>query len=55
MNTKMLILVAMAFFAGWKRIHDPLLLFCAVMAAALWVCVLIYRLETTNVVYEEDS
>jgi Flp pilus assembly protein protease CpaA len=32
-----------------------LLLFCAVAAAVLWVCVLIYRLETNEVVIQKNS
>ena len=55
MNTKLLMLVALSFFIAWKRGNDPLLLFCAVSAAVLWVCVLIYHLETTEVVIQRKS
>ena len=53
MNTKMLMLIAMVFYFAWKRSTDPMLLFCAVFALALWVCVLLYRLETTEVTTKE--
>jgi len=55
MNTKLLMIIALAFFIAWKRSADEILLFCAVFATALWVCVLIYRMEATHIVSDRDA
>jgi hypothetical protein len=55
MNTKLLSIIAIVFFMFWKRSQDSFLLFCALFAAGLCVCVLIYRMENTQTVIEEDA
>ncbi len=54
MNTKLLILIAFAFFLSWRVGADTFLLFCALFAAGLWVCVLIYQSETTQTLTDDD-
>jgi hypothetical protein len=48
MNAKLLMIIAGLFFLFWKRAADSFLLFCALFAAGLCVCVLIYRLEAPH-------
>ena len=54
MNTKLLILIAFGFFLSWKQASDSFLLFCALFAFGLWVCVLIYRSETTRSLADDE-
>ena len=55
MNTKLLLIIAIVFFMSWKRSQDSFLLFCALFAVGLCVCVFIYRMENTQTVVEEDA
>jgi hypothetical protein len=55
MNTKLLLIIAIVFFMFWKQSQDSFLLFCALFAAGLYVCVFIYRMENTQTVIEEDA
>ena len=55
MNAKFLMITAFLFFLSWRKAADSFLLFCALVAAGLWVCVLIYRSESTQTVIDEDS
>jgi len=48
MNTKLLIIIAFVFFLAWRRASDSFLLFCAIFAAGLCICVVIYRMENTS-------
>jgi len=54
MNTKLLILIAFAFFLSWRKAADSFLLFCALFAVGLWVCVLIYRSENTRTLIDDE-
>jgi hypothetical protein len=55
MNTKLLMTIAFLFFLSWKKAADNFLLFCALFAAGLCVCVLIYRMENAHVVVEDET
>ncbi len=55
MNTKLLMIVAFLFFLSWRKAADSFLLFCALFAAGLFVCVLIYRVENTHSVVDDDT
>lgn len=55
MNTKLLMIIAFLFFLSWKKAADSFLLFCALVAAGLFVCVLIYRVENTRSVVDDDT
>ena len=55
MNIKMLMIIAFLFFLSWRRAADSFLLFCALFAAGLFVCVLIYRLENTPTMVDEET
>ena len=55
MNTKLLMIIALLFFLSWRRAADSFLLFCALFAIALFVCVLIYRMENTHSVVDDDT
>ena len=55
MNTKLLMIVAFFFFLSWRKAADSILLFCALFAAGLFVCVLIYRLENAHSVGDDDA
>lgn len=55
MNTKFLMITAFLFFLSWKKIADSFLLFCALFAAGLFVCVFIYRMENTHTVTDEEA
>ena len=54
MKINLLIIAAFLFFLFWKKTGDPLLLFCTVFAAALWICLIINRSETTRTVIDND-
>jgi len=55
MNTKWLMIIAFVFFLSWRKGADDFLLFCALFAAGLWVCVLIYRMETPGITITDDE
>ena len=55
MNTKLLLLIAFVFFLSWRKGADSFLLFCALFAAGLWVCWLIYQSESTQTLTEEEQ
>lgn len=55
MNTKLLMIIAFIFFLSWRKAADSFLLFCALFAAGLCVCVLIYRMENTQPIVDEDN
>ena len=55
MNTKLLMIIAFMFFLSWRKAADSFLLFCALFAAGLCVCVLIYRMENTPTIIDEDT
>ena len=54
MNTKFLMIMAVVFFMAWRKAADSFLLFCALFAAGLCVCVIIYRMENSRPVMDED-
>ena len=54
MSPKLLILIAFVFFLSWREGADSFLLFCALFAAGLWVCMLIYRSETTQTLTDDQ-
>lgn len=47
MNAKLLIIIGFFFFMAWRRGGDALLLFCALCAAGLSICVMIFNMETS--------
>jgi len=55
MNTKLLMIIAFLFFLSWKKAADSFLLFCALFATGLFVCVLIYRAESTPTRVDEET
>lgn len=55
MNTRVLMIVAFGFFLCWKQAADSFLLFCALFALGLWVCVVIHRMETTRSTIDDDT
>lgn len=55
MNTKLLMIIAFVFFLSWRKASDSFLLFCALFAAGLWICVLIYRMENTHTMVDDDT
>ncbi len=55
MNSKLLMIVAFLFFLSWRKAADSFLLFCTLFAAGLFVCVLIYRVENTHSVVDDDT
>lgn len=55
MNTKFLLIIAVLFFFSWREVPDDFLLFCALFAAALSVCVFIYRVENPHRVAEDED
>jgi len=55
MKTKLLMIIAFLFFLSWRKAADSFLLFCALFAAGLYVCVLICRMENTTSVVDEDT
>jgi hypothetical protein len=55
MSTKLLIIIAFLFFLAWREAADSFLLFCAVFAAGLFVCVIIFRMENTPTVVDEGA
>ena len=54
MNTKLLMLIAFAFFLSWRKAADSFLLFCALFAFGLGVCVLFYRAENTRTLADDE-
>jgi len=54
MSTKFLLIAAFMFFLAWRTAKDSFLLFCALFAAGLFICVFIYRLENTQPTIDED-
>lgn len=55
MNTKFLLITAFLFFFSWRKVDDNFLLFCAFFAAALSVCVFIYRMENVRHQMADDE
>jgi hypothetical protein len=55
MNTKLLMIIAFLFFLSWRKAADSFLLFCALFAVGLFVCVIIYRMENTHSVVDDDT
>ena len=55
MNTKFLMTIAFLFFLSWRKAADSFLLFCALFAAGLCICVFIYRMENTHSVIDEKT
>jgi hypothetical protein len=55
MNTKFLFITALMFFFSWKAMADEFLLFCALFAAAMGICVFIYRMENPYRVSDKQS
>ncbi|MFO7716575.1 hypothetical protein [Desulfosarcina sp.] len=53
MKTQLLMVIAFLFFLAWRRAADSLLLFCALSAAGLCVCVLIHRTENHIAIDDE--
>ena len=55
MNTKLLMIIAFLFFLSWRKAADSFLLFCALFAVGLFVCVIIYRMENPHSVVDDDT
>jgi hypothetical protein len=55
MSPKLLMILTCLFFVAWRKAADSFLLFCALFAAGLWVCVVIYRMDGTGSVIDEES
>lgn len=55
MNTKLLMIIAFLFFLSWKKVADSFLLFCAIFAAGLCICVILYRLENTRTAADKET
>jgi hypothetical protein len=55
MNPKLLMIIAFLFFLSWRRAADSFLLFCALFAAGLCLCVLIYRMENDHTMVDEET
>ena len=55
MNTKLLMTIAFLFFLSWRKAADSFFLFCALFAAGLCICVIIFRLENSRTVVDDDS
>ncbi len=54
MDTKIMMIIAVVFFMAWKKASDNFLLFCALFAAGLCICVIIYRMENSQSVIDEE-
>jgi hypothetical protein len=56
MNAKLLMIIGFLFFLAWKQACRQLPV-CSVpfSAAGLCVCVLVYRMETTRMVADDDN
>ena len=55
MNTKLLMIITFLFFLSWRKAADSFLLFCALFAAGLCVCVIIFRMENATMVADEET
>jgi hypothetical protein len=55
MSTRFLLIAAVMFFLAWRTARDSFLLFCALFAAGLFICVLIYRLENTEQTIDKEN
>ncbi|WP_419662234.1 hypothetical protein [Desulfosarcina variabilis] len=55
MNTKFLLITAVLFFFSWRKVADDFLLFCALFAAALSICVFIYRMENVHHMADDEN
>ncbi|BBO67373.1 hypothetical protein DSCA_13030 [Desulfosarcina alkanivorans] len=55
MNTKLLMIISFLFYLSWRKASDSFLLFCALFAAGLCVCVMIYRMENTRIAADDDA
>ena len=55
MSTKFLFITALLFFFSWRKVADGFLLFCALFAAALCICVFLYHLDNAGRIFEEDN
>jgi Flp pilus assembly protein protease CpaA len=55
MSTKFLLITAFVFFLAWRTAKDSFLLFCTLFAAGLFICVLIYRSETTHRTIDKEN
>lgn len=55
MNTKFLLITALLFFFSWRKVADNFLLFCALFAAALSICVFIYRMENVRQMADDEN
>ena len=55
MSTKFLLITAFVFYLAWRSAKDSFLLFCALFAAGLFICVFIYRLENSQPTVDKDS
>jgi len=55
MSIKFLMITAFLFFLSWKKVADDFLLFCALFAVGLCVCVFIYQMENPHQVVDEET
>ena len=55
MNTNLLMIIAFLFFLSWRKAADSFLLFCTLFATGLCVCVIIYRMENTHAVVDDET
>ncbi len=55
MNTKFLMVIAFLFFLSWRKAEDSFLLFCTLFAIGLCVCVIIYHMENTHTVVDDET
>lgn len=54
MTPRLLLIMAVVFFLFGRRAADGFLLFCALFALGLWICVVIQRLESQPIAVDED-
>lgn len=55
MNPRLLMIISCLFLFAWRQSADSFLLFCALFAAGLWICVIIYRMDTSHTIIDEES
>lgn len=55
MAPRLLMIIAIVFFLFWRRAADAFLLFGALFALGLWICVVIQRMEAPPPSVDDDT
>ncbi len=55
MSPRLLMIITCLFLIAWRKAADGFLLFCALFAAGLLICVIIYRMDRSATVIDEES